>query len=82
MKTVLHFLKKELMLTVSLLAAAVSLFITPPDATLLSRIDWRTLGILLMMLCVLEGFKKENVLGPVVYWASGIRKMTALRCST
>ncbi len=75
---IVAFLKKELMLTLSVTAAVISLFITPPDATLLSRIDWRTLGILLMMLCVLEGFKKENVLGPVVYWASGIRKMTAL----
>lgn len=79
MKTkILNFLKKELMLTLSVTAAIISLFITPPDATLLTRIDWRTLGILLMMLCVLEGFKKENVLGPVVYWASGIKRMTVL----
>ncbi len=75
---VLEFLKKEMMLTLSVTAAIISLFITPPDATLLTRIDWRTLGILLMMLCVLEGFKKENVLGPVVYWASGIKRMTVL----
>ena len=49
MKRVLLFLKKEPMLTVSLLAASVALFITPPTATLLKDIDWRTLGTLLMM---------------------------------
>ncbi|MBQ2330654.1 MAG: hypothetical protein II387_07865, partial [Oscillospiraceae bacterium] len=33
---------------------------------LLRDIDWRTLGTLLMMLTVLEGFKRENVLRPVI----------------
>ena len=54
MKQVLGFLKKEMMLTLSMLAAAAALFITPPSARLLEDIDWQTLGTLLMMLCVLE----------------------------
>ncbi len=66
------------MLTLSVAAAIVSLFLTPPSGELINAIDWRTLGILLMMLCVLEGFKKENVLGPVVRLASGIRSMRGL----
>lgn len=78
MKKVLSFLKKDLMLTVSVLAAVISLFITPPSAELLHLIDWRTLGTLFMMLCVLEGFKKENVLRPVIGLASGLKSMTAL----
>lgn len=78
MKKILNLLKKEMMLTLALLAAIVSLFITPPTKELLTAIDWRTLGILLMMLCVLEGFKKENVLGPVVRMASGIHSMVGL----
>ena len=57
-KTIFKFLKKELMLTVSVIAAAAALFITPPTKALLSDIDWRTLGTLFMMLLVLEGFKK------------------------
>ena len=73
MKSVFAFLKKELMLTLSLLAALIALIITPPTAKLLSDIDWRTLGTLFMMLCVLEGFKKENVLRPVVRLASRLR---------
>ena len=78
MKPILRFLKKEMMLTLSLLAAAAAMIITPPTARLLRDIDWRTLGILLMMLCVLEGFKQENLLRPLVGLASGLRRMTAL----
>ena len=78
MKTVLRFLKKEMMLTLSLLAAGLALIITPPSARLLSDVDWRTLGTLLMMLCVLEGFKQENVLKPVVGLAAGLKRMTGL----
>ena len=78
MKRVFQFLKKELMLTLSVLAAIAALIITPPTAALLREIDWRTLGTLLMMLCVLEGFKKENVLRPVVRLASRLKHMTSL----
>ncbi len=78
MKKVLQFLKKELMLTLSVLAAAIALILTPPTPELLRNIDWRTLGTLLMMLCVLEGFKQENVLEPVVRLASRMRRMTTL----
>ena len=77
-KRVLHYLKKELMLTLSLLAAGIALLITPPSQQLLRDIDWHTLGTLLMMLCVLEGFKQENVLRPVVRLAGGLRRMTAM----
>ena len=78
MKKILRFLKKELMLTLSLLAAAFALILTPPTARLWADIDWRTLGTLLMMLCVLEGFKQENVLRPLVRLAGGLRRMTGL----
>ncbi len=78
MKKALDFLKKDLMLTVSLLAAAAGLIITPPKADFLAGIDWRTLGTLFMMLCILEGFKKENVLRPVENLASGLGTTTAL----
>ena len=78
MKKILRFLKKELMLTLSLLAAVIALILTPPTARLWEDIDWRTLGTLLMMLCVLEGFKQENVLRPLVRLAGGLRRMTGL----
>lgn len=72
------FLKKELMLTVSVLAAVISLFITPPSMELFSYIDWRTLGTLFMMLTVLEGFKKENIFRPLLQLAGKIRSMVGL----
>ena len=78
MKTLIRFLKKELMLTLSVLAAAIALIVTPPTPQLFRDIDWRTLGTLLMMLCVLEGFKQENVLEPVVRLASRMKRMTSL----
>ena len=71
MKRIISFFKKELMLSVSLLAAIAALIITPPTPALLEAIDWRTLGTLLMMLIVLEGFKQENVLLPLVRLAAG-----------
>ncbi|MBQ5953656.1 MAG: citrate transporter [Lachnospiraceae bacterium] len=78
MKKVLLFFKKELMLSLSLLAAAAAMIITPPTKQLLQGIDWRTLGTLLMMLCVLEGFKQENVLRPLASLAAGLKRMTNL----
>lgn len=78
MKRIAAFLKKELMLSLSLLAAGAALLITPPSARLLADIDWRTLGTLLMMLCVLEGFKQENVLRPLVRLAGGLKRMRSL----
>ena len=78
MKRVLTFLKKEMMLTLSLLAALAALIITPPSPRLLGDIDWRTLGTLLMMLCVLEGFKQENVLRPLVSLAGSLKRMASL----
>ena len=78
MKKALTFLKKELMLTVSVAAAIISLFITPPTTELFAYIDWRTLGILFMMLTVLEGFKKENIFRPLLLLAGKINSMAGL----
>lgn len=66
LKKIAYLLKKELMLSVSLLAALASLFITPPSARLVRDIDWKTLAILFMLLTVLEGFKKENIFRPLL----------------
>lgn len=65
-KKLFSFFRKELMLTLSLLAAAVSLILTPPSMELVKGLDWHTLGTLFMMLCVLEGFKKEHIFNPLL----------------
>ena len=78
MKKILAFLKKEIMLPVALLAAIVSLFLTPPSPETLAGIDWRTLGTLFMMLTVLEGFKQENVFRPLLLLTGRIGTMAGL----
>ena len=78
MKRIVRWIRQEAMLTLSVLAAVIGLLITPPTKDLLRQIDWRTLGTLLMMLCVLEGFKQENVLASVVRLAGKLHTMRAL----
>ena len=78
MNRIISIFKKELMLSVSLLAAIVSLFITPPDSDLLKNIDWRTLATLFMLLSVLEGFKQENIFAPLLRRTSRLSKMKNL----
>lgn len=78
MKKIGEFLKKELMLTAALLAAAASCFITPFRLARLADIDWRTLATLFMMLCVLEGFKKENIFRPLIRLSTRLKRMPVL----
>lgn len=78
MKKIVAFFKKELMLTVALVAAIVALFITPPSMALLKDIDWHTLATLFMMLTVLEGFKQENIFLPFLRFAGKITSMRGL----
>ena len=66
------------MLLVSLIAALVSLIITPPDKGLLKNIDWHTLGTLFMMLTVLEGFKQESLFNPLIKLSSNFKTMATL----
>lgn len=79
-KKIIALFKKELMLSVSLLAAIVSLFITPPTMALLENIDWKTLATLFMLLSVLEGFKKENIFSPLLKRTAKISTMKWLTC--
>ena len=78
MKKVWAFFKKELMLTLALAAALISCFITPPSLARIAALDWRTLGTLFMMLCVLEGFKQENILRPIVLLSTRFQTMAGL----
>ena len=61
-----NLFKKDIMLSLSLLVAVISLFITPPSKELLTDINWRTLATLFMLLSVLEGFKSENIFAPII----------------
>lgn len=78
MKKILAFLKKEPMLTVSVAAAIIALFITPPTPALIRDIDWKTLATLFMMLTVLEGFKSEDIFLPVIRFAGRMKTQAGL----
>ena len=78
MKKITETIKKEPMLFVSLIAALVSLIITPPDKGLLKIIDWHTLGTLFMMLTVLEGIKQESLFNPLIKLSSNFKTMATL----
>ena len=80
MNKIFAFFKKEIMLTVSVIAAVISLFITPPSKALLESIDWKTLATLFMLLSVLEGFKKENIFNPLLKRTSRLGCMKGLTC--
>ena len=73
-----NLFKKDIMLSVALLAALISLFITPPSKELLSDINWRTLATLFMLLTVLEGFKSEDIFEPVLRKA---RRLSSIKFS-
>jgi Na+/H+ antiporter NhaD/arsenite permease-like protein len=77
-KKPVQLIKKDPMLPVSLLAAVISLFITPPSKELIKAIDWHTLGILFMMLTVLEGFKQEDLFQPLLKLSSRFATMATL----
>ncbi len=78
MRKVLLFFRKEMMLTLSIIAALVSLIINKPSMSLIQNIDWRTLGTLFMMLTVLEGFKKESIFNPIIRFSTRFRSMAGL----
>ena len=78
MRKILCLLKKELMLTISVLMACLSLFLSKPGVETLRSIDWHTLAILFMMLTVLEGFKKENIFQPVLRFSEKITSMVGI----
>ncbi|MDE6686501.1 MAG: citrate transporter, partial [Lachnospiraceae bacterium] len=58
---ILEFIKKETILTIALLLAAVSMFIVPPSAVYADYIDWNTLLLLFNLMAVVAGFQKLGV---------------------
>lgn len=61
MTTITTFLKKETVLCVALVLAAVSTFLVPPDKAYLGYIDFRTLAILFCLMSVMAGLQRIGV---------------------
>lgn len=70
-----NLLKKEPMITVSVIAAVFSIFISKPSLGIFGEIDWKTLSILFMLLTVFEGFKSENIFLPLLKKCSSFSKI-------
>lgn len=61
MKKIIQFMKTEVVLTVALLLAVVSMLFVPPDAAYVDYIDFRTLSILFCLMAVMAGFQEVGV---------------------
>lgn len=61
MKKFVEFLKKETVLSIATVLAIISAFWVHPSKEYLGYIDWRTLGILLSLMIIMEGFKRTGL---------------------
>lgn len=58
-KRILRFFKKEPVFTAALILAAVSFCIVRPGVKVIEGIDFRTLSLLLVLMCVVAGLQKQ-----------------------
>ena len=58
MKKILAFLKAEIVLTISLAAALLSMLFVAPDAAYAGYVDWHVLMLLFALMAVVAGLKK------------------------
>lgn len=56
-----EFVKKEVVLCAAFLLAGISALLVHPDSTYIDYIDFRTLGILFCLMCVMAGLQKIGV---------------------
>ena len=82
MASVRAFLRREAVLTVSVLAAAVSCIFVPPDAAYLGYFDLRTLALLYCLMTVVAGLREAGVFGRLAFLlcrrAAGVRALGTL----
>lgn len=55
------FFKKETVLSIAAVLAIISAFFVHPSKEYVGYIDWRTLGILLSLMIIMEGFKRTGL---------------------
>lgn len=61
MKRLLHFIKKETVLCIAALLAAISMFFIPPSAAYVRYLDFRVLCLLFCLMLVVEGMQTIGV---------------------
>jgi len=79
MKKVLSFLKAEIVLTISLLAALVSMLFVAPDAAYAGYVDWHVLMLLFALMAVVAGLKRcglmDRICAVLVARAGSVRML-------
>ncbi|MCM1553853.1 MAG: SLC13 family permease [Butyrivibrio sp.] len=61
MQRIKEFVQKEVVLCAAFLLAGISALVVRPDSTYIDYIDFRTLGILFCLMCVMAGLQKIGV---------------------
>lgn len=67
MSKINNILKKDIVLSISIILAILSMFIITPDKEYIGYIDYRTLAILFSLMAVMEGFKQMGVFGRIAH---------------
>ena len=71
MKSILHYIKKEVVLCISFLLALISMAIVPLDNNYISYIDFHTLTILLSLMIVMAGLRSLGIFTMIGSWMLG-----------
>ena len=61
MSAVWSFLRREPVLLIAAIAAAITCFFIPPDAQYLSYLDFRTLSLLFCLMTLVNGFRNAGL---------------------
>ena len=65
MKKIVDFIKVEVVLTVAVCLAAISMFFVAPSAAYAEYMNWHVLSLLLCLMIVMEGFKSLGVFSAI-----------------
>ena len=60
-KQIIGWIKKESVLVIAIVLAAVSVFMVPPDGQYAGYIDYKTIGLLFCLMSVMAGYQKIGI---------------------
>ena len=81
MQKLIAFMKSEIVLTVALLAALLSMCLVPPDAAYASYVDFDVLMLLFSLMCVVGGLKRCGVMDRICAALVARAKNARLLCA-
>lgn len=65
MKKIINFIKAEVVLTVAVILAVISMFFVAPSAAYAEYMNWHVLSLLLCLMLVMEGLKQLGVFSTI-----------------